>query len=214
MQGTIVMLVALSGMGCHHRSCAPVYETSCYSSCYSACYSTGLYGACYSGCFSGGVGTYYAGCYSSGYGSCYSSMNPTWGGCGLGKKFFKHSGCGSYDGYYNGYIEPIPAYANYGGYTAPVYGSYTPVVIETPGMAGPVQSNTNATAIPMGPPTTPATVTPPPSTGVTPPPPPPPVPGAVPTTPSVTPPPPPVPGTTPPPTTPNVTPPPPPAPRA
>ena len=44
MQGTIVMMLALSGLGCHHKSCAPAYAPACYSACYSA------YAGCY-GCY-------------------------------------------------------------------------------------------------------------------------------------------------------------------
>ena len=42
MQGTIVMLMAMSGLGCHHkhRDVAPV--SACYSSCYSSCYDVGM----------------------------------------------------------------------------------------------------------------------------------------------------------------------------
>ena len=46
MQGTIVMMLALSGLGCHHKSCGPAYAPACYSACYSgyaaatACYAT------------------------------------------------------------------------------------------------------------------------------------------------------------------------------
>ena len=46
MQGTIVMLMAVSGLGCHHKSCAPVATApSCYSSCYSgsSCYTSSCY---------------------------------------------------------------------------------------------------------------------------------------------------------------------------
>ena len=39
MQGTIVMLMALSGLGCHHKSCAPVM-----AACYDSCYTGGCYG--------------------------------------------------------------------------------------------------------------------------------------------------------------------------
>ena len=41
MQGTIVMMLALSGLGCHHKSCAPVNVSACYSACYSSCYGGG-----------------------------------------------------------------------------------------------------------------------------------------------------------------------------
>ena len=38
MQGTVVMLLALSGLGCHHKKCgSPPMLTSCYS---SSCYSS------------------------------------------------------------------------------------------------------------------------------------------------------------------------------
>ena len=43
MQGTIVMLMALSGLGCHHKNCAPAYAPACYSAGYSGCYG-GCYG--------------------------------------------------------------------------------------------------------------------------------------------------------------------------
>ncbi len=35
MQGTVVMLLALSGLGCHHKKVETTYADSCYSSCYS-----------------------------------------------------------------------------------------------------------------------------------------------------------------------------------
>src|SRR5208337_3920538 len=76
MQGTIVMLMALSGLGCHHKSCDVAYVPSyygtgaCYGGCYGGGYATVVEPSCYSGCYSSG----YSGCYSSGYGGCY-------GGC-------------------------------------------------------------------------------------------------------------------------------------
>ena len=42
MQGTIVMLMALSGLGCHHKSCDVAYAPSYYGT-----------GACYGGCYGG-----------------------------------------------------------------------------------------------------------------------------------------------------------------
>ena len=39
MQGTIVMLMALSGLGCHHKSCDVAYVPSYYGT--GACSSTG-----------------------------------------------------------------------------------------------------------------------------------------------------------------------------
>ena len=78
MQGTVVMLMALSGLGCHNKSCDVVYAPpsySCFSGgCYAnvyppayvspSCYS-GCYSSCYSGCYGGRYG---GGC----YGGCYS----------------------------------------------------------------------------------------------------------------------------------------------
>ena len=140
MQGTIVMLMALSGMGCHHMSCAPAYGDGCYGGggCYGySSYSTPLYASCYSGCYSsyyGAGGSCYGGCYSSYYGSGYASC---YGGCYGGRKhcglfgggggLFHHKnrgGCGCYGG---GYAEPIPAYDCYAGCAPAVFGSYTPV---------------------------------------------------------------------------------------
>jgi hypothetical protein len=109
MQGTIVMLMAMSGLGCHHkhRDVAPV--SACYSSCYSSAYDSGCYSSyapvattyvvpsCYSACYSSG----YSGCYSSCYsgasfascygGSCYGGGGSCYGGRGHGhgmKKMF------------------------------------------------------------------------------------------------------------------------------
>ncbi len=88
MQGTIVMLMALSGMGCHNKCYDVVYTppaygcfgggcyanayptgwaspqgySGCYATGYSGCYATG-YGGCYGGCYGGG-------CFGGGYGSC------------------------------------------------------------------------------------------------------------------------------------------------
>jgi hypothetical protein len=69
MQGTIVMMLALSGLGCHHKSCAPAYVPACYSSCYSGCYGGGYGGY---GCFGGAAYTTYVApsCYSACYSSC------------------------------------------------------------------------------------------------------------------------------------------------
>ena len=41
MQGTIAVLMALSGLGCHHKHCAsmPVMAPACYSACYGGCYA-------------------------------------------------------------------------------------------------------------------------------------------------------------------------------
>ena len=82
MQGTIVMLMALSGLGCHHKSCDVAYVPSyygtgaCYGGCYVTEYSSVVEPSCYSGCYSSGYGCY-GGCYSSGYGcygGCYAAV--------------------------------------------------------------------------------------------------------------------------------------------
>jgi hypothetical protein len=77
MQGTIVMLMALSGLGCHHQGCngcnAAPYMSGCYSACYDigyanygpGCYATAgfdAYMGCYGGCYGGGC-----------YDSCYAT---------------------------------------------------------------------------------------------------------------------------------------------
>ena len=140
MQGTVVMLLALSGLGCHHKKCEPAYVSSCYSSCYSSgyssssCYSSGYSG--YSSCYSGSSSCYSSSCYSSScYSSCYSSDSSS---C--------YSSCYSTPRHHHGLFghkrnrcqaccEPAPVMAvapscdacstGYG--SAPVYGTYTPV---------------------------------------------------------------------------------------
>ena len=113
MQGTVVMLMALSGLGCHNKSCDVVYAPPTYS-----CFSGGCYAnvyppdyvspSCYSGCYS----SCYSGCYSllrrrSCYGGCYSGGYGGHHGCGLLAKLFscfKHSGGhGCYGGGYGCY---------------------------------------------------------------------------------------------------------------
>ena len=61
MQGTVAVLMALSGLGCHHKS----HDVATYA---PACYSAPAYDACYSSCYSAPV--VYDACYSS---SCYSA---------------------------------------------------------------------------------------------------------------------------------------------
>src|SRR4051794_10518458 len=82
MQGTIAMLMALSGLGCHHKSCGPAVVESCYSGCYSSCYASApiaevVVPSCYaSSCYASSC--YASSCYanscyaSSCYSSCYS----------------------------------------------------------------------------------------------------------------------------------------------
>lgn len=81
MQGTIVMLMALSGLGCHHKACDVAYAPSCYSDggfgqYYSSGYAAVVEPSCYSSCYATG----YSGCYGGGYGG-YSAG---WGGCDTG----------------------------------------------------------------------------------------------------------------------------------
>ena len=38
MQGTLVMLVALSGLGCHNKGCDVAYAPPTYSSCFGGGY--------------------------------------------------------------------------------------------------------------------------------------------------------------------------------
>jgi hypothetical protein len=135
MQGTVVMLMALSGLGCHNKSCDVVYAPPLYS-----CFSGGCYANVYPPAYVSP--SCYSGCYSSGYSGCYSGHH----GCGLFAKLFscfKHSGCygcygcygggsgcygsgdscyggmyGSYASYDAPYAPPIFGYAlqyNYGG---------------------------------------------------------------------------------------------------
>jgi len=155
MQGTVVMLLALSGLGCHHKQCAPAYAETCYSSCYSGsscysstCYSSGCYSSCYSGsscyssCYSGSscYSSCYSGssCYSSCYTetSCYSSCyteTSCYSSCYSGPKH-KHGLFGHKRRSCSACCAPAPmpvaascdpCSMGYSG--VPVYGTYTPV---------------------------------------------------------------------------------------
>jgi hypothetical protein len=187
MQGTVVMLIALSGLGCHHKSCDVAYAPpsySCFSSgCYANVYPQGYvspssYSGCYSSCYSG----CYSGCYGGGcYGGCYSGGYGGHHGCGLFAKLFSCCGGGrsswyGYDdtfvggGYDLPYDPPIFGYAlqyNYG--SADQSQSTTVPPSATPSEAAP--------PVPPNPvPTTPKPPTPTPETApVTPPTPPAPV---------------------------------------
>lgn len=104
MQGTLLMLVALSGLGCHNKGCDVAYVTPTYASCYSGgCYANWYPGpvmpSCYSGCYTGGYsGCYGGGCYGGWGGSCFGSWNGGsfascyGGGCYTG--FHRRYGCG------------------------------------------------------------------------------------------------------------------------
>jgi hypothetical protein len=116
MQGTVVMLIALSGLGCHHKSCDVAYAPPSYS-----CFSGGCYAnvypsayvapSCYSGCYSSSYsGCYGGGCYGGGYSGGYGGHH----GCGLFAKLFSCCGGGKYSSY--GYDD---SFAFGGGYDAP-----------------------------------------------------------------------------------------------
>ena len=49
MQGTMVLLMALSGVGCHHKNCCVAYTPPCYS----ASFLDGCYGGGFAGCYGG-----------------------------------------------------------------------------------------------------------------------------------------------------------------
>ncbi|HEV3167821.1 MAG TPA: hypothetical protein VGZ22_27705 [Isosphaeraceae bacterium] len=155
MQGTIVMLMALSGLGCHHKNCCGVaVAPACYSATYaSGCYASaqaiggGCYGSAQSmgGCYGGpSYGGYampltYGGCYSDYVdnrnfgcygGGCYggSGYGGWYGGCYGGS-----TGCGHHGGGLFGWCHRRRSCnACCGGLGVastgfPVYGSYTPV---------------------------------------------------------------------------------------
>ena len=147
MQGTIAMLMAMSGLGCHHKACTPVVVDSCYSSCHSSCYSS-----CYSACYASPVvaqvvmpasqcytTTCYSSCYSGGN-SCYASAcySAPAKKCGLfGGGLFKHKR----------HHRAVDTCCNLGVvescysscYSQPVYGSYT--VAYPAGQSGMMMAN-------------------------------------------------------------------------
>ncbi|HEV3121848.1 MAG TPA: hypothetical protein VGY53_08105 [Isosphaeraceae bacterium] len=155
MQGTIVMMMALSGLGCHHKQCCADYAPACYSVSYAACYSGGyVTGGCYGGCYGMAVQASAqasaqvmpTACYAMGYGcypsASYSVIGSCYGGCyspppcrpkcgGLFSCFHKRR-CDVFSA--GGY-----------GYPLPVYGSYTAVY--GPGMTAP-QTTTGQGAMP------------------------------------------------------------------
>lgn len=145
MQGTLVMLMALSGLGCHNRACdvayAPPTYTSCFGvgygcyadaypgpvmpACYAGCYTSG-YSGCYGGWYGGGCYGGWDGCYGGGWGGCYGGGWGGWHGgkhrhtCGGGGLFscFRKRRCAACCD--NGYM----ASACYGSaYSPPVFGS-------------------------------------------------------------------------------------------
>ncbi len=135
MQGTVMMLMALSGLGCHNKGCDMVYAPptySCYSSgCYANVYPSYVSPQSYTGCYAGGYSGCYAtvydggcfggGCYGGGLSSCYSACyGGRHHGCGLLAKLFsccgaKRHGCyGSSYGYGG----------DFGAYEADFYGPF------------------------------------------------------------------------------------------
>src|SRR5271157_4032255 len=109
MQGTIVMLMALSGLGCHHKSCDVAYVPSYYDSCYSGRRH---------------------GCLLSGLFHCFGGWGGSWKqGCGLFGGH--HRGYGYDDGYYGGDYYST----SYSDYSPAVFGSTMPIY-ETPMTTG------------------------------------------------------------------------------
>lgn len=144
MHGTIAVLMALSGMGCHHKSCDVVPTTACYTATYNSCYTAPVVmNGCYSSaCYSAPV---YDSCYSSAtytapvYDSCYSSAcyTPTVhrarrGGGLFGGLFscFKKRHAVVDSCYSSCYSAPVYDSCYSGGYSAsmPVYGDFTPAM--------------------------------------------------------------------------------------
>lgn len=145
MQGTIVMLMALTGLGCHHKggghhAVAPscYADAGCYGGCYDGTYATGqsvgytsYAPACYATAYSACYGQTYSSCYGATWDACYSSAAcyGDWGGCYGGghshKGLFaclKRKKCGACNGGYTG------CYGNWydAGYSTPVFGAYMP----------------------------------------------------------------------------------------
>ena len=160
------MLMALSGLGCHHKSCDVTYVPSYYST--GACSSTGY---AHDGCYAGGtVGCGSSrfpchGCLLSGLFYCFGGWGGSWKqGCGhFGGH---HHGYGYDDGYYGGDYYSTSS----SEYSPAVFGSSIPIY-ETPmtpghGAAAPSPSYAApATPAPETPATAaPAAPTPPPPT--------------------------------------------------
>ena len=114
MQGTVMMLMALSGLGCHNKGYDVVYAPPTYGCYGSGCYAnvypnfvspqsyTDGYVGGYSGCYANayGGGCFGGGCYGGGLSSCYSACyGGGHHGCGLLAKLFsclqsmKRHGC-------------------------------------------------------------------------------------------------------------------------
>jgi hypothetical protein len=122
MQGTVMMLMALSGLGCHNKGYDMVYAPPTYSGYPSGCYANaypnfvspqsdaGCYVGGYSGCYAAvyGGGCFGGGCYGGGLSSCYSACyGGRHHGCGLLSRLFsccksRGHGCYSYGYGYGG----------------------------------------------------------------------------------------------------------------
>ena len=140
MQGTIVMMMALSGLGCHHKKCCVDYVAPCYTVSYPApshqgCYGGGGYGGCYGGsmayvapaCYCNGLrwmlwrrDCYGGGCYGCGgataavcYGAVAASCCPPRQEAGFSCFGHRRRAC--------------DVFAGDLAYAMPVYGSYSPV---------------------------------------------------------------------------------------
>jgi hypothetical protein len=152
MQGTVMMLMALSGLGCHNKGCDVVYvapthsgyDSGCYANVYpsfvspqsgAGCY-VGGYSGCYASVYDGGC--FGGGCYGGGMSSCYSSCYARrHHGCGLLAKLFSCCGRGNRHGCYSsayddGYLGADDPYF----YGAP-YGSDLPYSPSVNGRAVP-----------------------------------------------------------------------------
>jgi hypothetical protein len=178
MQGTIAVLMALSGLGCHHKSC-DVAVPSCYSSCYSAPVVD-------MGC--GGCGAYTAPVYPAPAIIDYGWSQVSYAGCGSP---CGGSPCGGrrhglfsclFGGHRRaGCCSPTPIC--YNNYAMPmVYGDYTAASVvpsaqyAAPQTLAPVGTVEPAPAATTTPAPTPAAPVPAPEPGATPPPPPAPAP--------------------------------------
>ena len=165
MQGTIVMLMALSGLGCHHKACDVAYAPSCYSEgCYGGCYGNSYattyetvvepscYSACYGTSYSGCYGGCYSGSWSGGHTAAWDSCGDD--GCGYGRRkhglfsglfsCFRGVGWGNNCGFFGRHHRPASddclvadsCYSTgYGDYSPAVFGSSMPIY-ETPMSSG------------------------------------------------------------------------------
>ncbi len=111
MQGTVVMLMALSGLGCHNKytvaygppTYSAFFETGCYANYYPNYMGSALLAP---SCYAPGYAGTYSGCYSA----CYAGSYPTKHSCCFLSKLFGCCRCGKYgDPYgYMGYGGPGP----------------------------------------------------------------------------------------------------------